>query len=115
MRKGMVNLIRRETLGMTQAQLAEVAGISAATISKHENGEEISKLHYMALNAALKEIESEMSKDQYADYFLILKAKMVREETDPEQKSVRIHDLLYAVSKSLYELELSLGKRKEKR
>lgn len=111
MKKNELNKIRRESLGLTQAQLAEKVGISAATVSKHENGELISDIYYKAINNTLKKLEMDMTKDQYAEYRMTVGVKIVLIEKEPEQKMVRLHDLLHEVSKSIFELEISTGKR----
>lgn len=56
--------IQRESLGMTQKQIADEARVSAATVSKFENGEEVSEVVRLAILHSITSIKDRLYPDK---------------------------------------------------
>lgn len=49
----------RKSLGLGLRELAKITGVSASTISRFENGKEISAIHYVSLSGWLLDTHDE--------------------------------------------------------
>ena len=81
---------RRMALGLSQKELGELAGVSAATISKYENGEEISKPYEQQIRRAIDGRFNALTSEEWK--YVTLKAQVfqLNEETTSADKLLTI-------------------------
>jgi len=97
--------IKREALGMTQADLAKVVGCTGNTISNYEAGKEVSELVYKGISWALKDLESKLTPAEFNDYKLRVGTECAIEEPNPKLKMTKLHNLMFNVLKYVQYLE----------
>lgn len=97
--------IKREALGLTQAELASYVGCTGASISMYESGKEVSELVYKGIGWALKDLESKLSPEKFNDYKLQVGADCVIAEPNDKVKVTKIHNLMFNCLKYLQYLE----------
>lgn len=97
--------IKRESLGMTQAELANHVGCTNGTISAYEAGKEVSELVYKGISWALKDLESKLSPAEFNDYKLRVGAECAIAEPNAKLKMVKLHNLMFNVLKYVQYLE----------
>lgn len=97
--------IKREAMGMTQAELAAVVGCTNGSISSYESGKEVSELIYKGISWALRDLESKMSPEQFNDYKLRIGAECAIAEPNSKLKVQKLHNLMFNTLKYLQFLE----------
>lgn len=97
--------IKREALGMTQAELATKVGCTNGTISTYEAGKEVSELVYKGISWALKDLESKLSPAEFNDYKLRVGSECAIHEPNPKLKMTKLHNLMFNALKYLQYLE----------
>ena len=97
--------IKREALGLTQAELASYVGCTGGSISMYESGKEVSELVYKGIGWALKDLESKLSPEKFNDYKLRVGANCVISEPNDKLKVTKIHNLMFNCLKYLQYLE----------
>ena len=81
---------RRMALGLSQKELGEMAGVSAATISKYENGEEISKPYEQQIRRAIEDQFNALNKEEWMYVSLKAQVFQLNEETTSGDKLLTI-------------------------
>lgn len=97
--------IKREAMGLTQAELGAVVGCTAGAISSYEVGKEVSELIYKGIGWALKDLESKMSPAEFNDYKLRVGAECAIAEPNNKLKVAKLHNLMFNTLKYLQYLE----------
>lgn len=97
--------IKRESLGLTQAELGTKVGCTAGTISAFESGKEVTELVYKGINWALKDLESKLSPAELNDYKLRVSTECVIQEKNPKLKMMKLHSLMFSNLKYVQYLE----------
>lgn len=97
--------IKREALGLTQAELAAQVGCTGGTISSYESGKEVSELAYKGIGWAIKELESKLSPEDFNNYKLRIGAECAIAEPNDKLKVVKLHNLMFNTLKYLQYLE----------
>lgn len=101
-----ISKTRRMALGLTQKELGEMAGVSAGTISKYENGEEISKPYEQQIRRAIDNRFDALSKDEWMYVSLKAQTFQINEETTCADKLLTIAYM----QKTLSNIEIDLLK-----
>lgn len=97
--------IKREAMGMTQADLANHVGCTPGVISCYESGKEVSELVYKGIGWALRDLEQKLSPAEFNDYKLLVGAGCAIEEPNRKLKVSKLHTLMFNVLKYLEYLE----------
>lgn len=97
--------IKREALGLSQADLAKRVGCTNGTISNYEMGKEVSELVYKSISWALKDLESKLSPAEFNDYKLRVGAECAIAEPNAKLKVTKLHNLMFNTLKYLQYLE----------
>lgn len=97
--------IKREALGMTQAELGAHVGCTAAAISSYELGKEVSELVYKGIGWALKDLESKLTPAEFNDYKLRIGAECAIKEPNDKLKISKLHTLIFNTLKYLEYIE----------
>lgn len=97
--------IKREALGMTQAEFGAVVGCTAGTISGFEQGKEVTELVFKGINWAIKDLESKLTPEEFNDYKLRTGCEIAIAEQNPKLKMAKLHTLMYNTLKYLQYLE----------
>jgi transcriptional regulator with XRE-family HTH domain len=82
---------RRTALGMSQRQLAELAGVSASTISNLENGIRISSENYQKVKNAIRDRQIQLPKVDYLKAQILKEAMEIQKATDEDAIMVLTH------------------------
>ena len=77
---------RREALGMTQKQVAELAGVSPTTVSRFEQGVETSAAYVKAIYGAIDDLTRKMSREEWTRINIIAQINQLDEEETIEDK-----------------------------
>lgn len=104
MRMHRVHACMREAMGLTQTDVANLAGVSPSTIGNYENGKEVSTLVERAIRWAIDGELRKLEKARYIEVKLISQALQLMEENDAEKIETLKYILLNA---SKLQLELS--------
>ena len=97
--------IKREALGLTQAQLATHVGCTSGVISMYESGKEVSEMAYKGIGWAIKDLEQKLTPAEFNDYKLRIGAECAIQEKNPKLKVTKLHNLMFNVLKYLEYLE----------
>lgn len=97
--------IKREALGMTQAEFGAVVGCTGGTICGFEQGKEVTELVYKGINWAIKDLESKLTPEEFNDYKLRTGCEIAIAEQNPKLKTAKLHTLMYNTLKYLQYLE----------
>lgn len=77
---------KRRALGLTQGELADIAGISKSTISNFELGKEVSIPIFNSIRMAIDSEFSKLGKSEYVETMLIMNAMQLTELDDKNEK-----------------------------
>lgn len=88
---------KRQALGMTQAEFAERIGVSSATISNFEKGEEVSISVRNNIKYGIEALYRNLNRIEYHQALLISQALCLEYQTDEEKL------------KSLYYMNMVMG------
>lgn len=89
---------KRLALNMTQAELAKLLGVSAASISKFEKGEELSPLLYNTIRQGVDNYIKTFNPDKYIET-RILEAAFCLEYKKGEEKLVTLNHMAIHINK----------------
>lgn len=95
---------KRKALGLTQAEVAELAGVSASTISFYEQGKEVSTPVYMCIRNAIENAFRSLDKKEYLESMILMHALQLDKASDDEKSAILSYIILNA---SKVQLELS--------
>ena len=91
--------IKREALGLTQAEFGEKAGVTGSTISKFEQGEWTTELVANAIKYAFGQLENNLTSDELGAYKLRVAVESLISETDEENKLMKLNTVVFAATK----------------
>lgn len=97
--------IKREALGLTQAELGAHVGCTGGSICSYESGKEVSELIYKGIGWAIKDLESKLTPEQFNNYKLRVGAECAIAEPNDKLKVVKLHNLMFNTLKYLQFLE----------
>lgn len=97
--------IKREALGLTQAEFGALVGCTGGSISAYESGKEVSELVYKGISWALKDAETKLSPSEFNDYKLRVGCECAINEPNDKLKMVKLHTLMFNTLKYLQYLE----------
>ena len=97
--------IKRDALGLTQAELAYHVGCTAGTISSYESGKEVTDMVRKGISWAIKDLENKMEQEQLNDYKLRVATENVIAEKNPKLKMMKLHSLMFSNLKYVQYLE----------
>jgi transcriptional regulator with XRE-family HTH domain len=96
---------KREALGMTQAQLAEVVGVSPQTISNFENGSDVSPAVFNSIRYGLEDICRNLSKEEYFEMQLLTSVMSLKYESEQRKLKTLQHIQVHAGKLALIIME----------
>ena len=88
---GMVIKVKREALGLTQAELGRLASITGPTISSIESGREVSELVLKSVKYAITNLEDAMSREEKDKYLFKYYIGTAELEDDPNRKMLALN------------------------
>jgi transcriptional regulator with XRE-family HTH domain len=91
--------IKREALGLTQAEFGEKAGVTGSTISKFEQGEFTTDLVTNAIKYAFGQIEQKLTPDELGAYKLRVAVESLIGETDDDNRIMKLNTVVFAATK----------------
>ena len=91
--------IKRDALGLTQAEFGEKAGVTGSTISKFEQGEFTTDLVTNAIKYAFGQIENKLTSDELGAYKLWVAVESVIGETDDDNRLMKLNTVVFAATK----------------
>ena len=91
--------VKREEMRLTQYELAKEAGVSASTLSKFENGDEVSEVVVKAIRYSIRKLEDAMPKQRRLCYDLNAQTRLATSETNPETIKKKLDGVIYACLK----------------
>lgn len=89
---------KRLALGMTQAQLAKIIGVSGGTISRFENGEELSEPVFNSIRCGVEEYFKSLDRETYMERRL-LEAAYALEYQTPQEKLLTLNHMVIHIGK----------------
>jgi transcriptional regulator with XRE-family HTH domain len=95
---------KRIALGLTQSEVAELAGISISTISIFEQGEEVSKPVYTCIRTVLDDQFRSLDKKEYLEATILMHALQLGYASEDEKAAILSYITL---NSSKLQLELS--------
>lgn len=95
---------KREALGMTQAELAELVGITGATISKYEKGETVSEIVVKAIRNELEAYIGKLSRLEQLQVSLLVQINSLKYETNIDRKLTTLNYITIGIGKLGLEL-----------
>lgn len=93
--------IKREAMCLTQAELANVVGCTAGSISAFEGGKEVTELVSKGINWALRDLETKMTPEEFNDYKLRTGCEIAIAEKSTKLKITKLHTLMFNTLKYL--------------
>jgi DNA-binding XRE family transcriptional regulator len=91
--------IKREALGYTQAQFANLVGCTDSTICNFENGKEISESIMKCIKYTIKDEEHKLTGNELAAYKLRVATEMAIQEPDDNTRQDKLRTVLYSALK----------------
>ena len=88
--------VKREEMRLTQYELAKEAGVSASTLSKFENGDEVSEVIVKAIRYSIRKLEDAMPEQRRLCYDLNALTRLATSETNPETIKKKLDGVIYA-------------------
>ena len=107
MRRNKVYEVKRRALGLSQAEVGKLAGVSGPTVSSFENGKEISNVYANAICRAIDDEFAKLDRVQYMESMLTKQVFELAEVETEEEKSVTLAYIALWTSK----LQLELAKK----
>jgi transcriptional regulator with XRE-family HTH domain len=95
---------KRMALGLTQGEVAELAGISKSTVSNFEQGKEVSKPIYTCIRSVIDNQFKSLDKKEYMEATILMHALQLRYASDGEKSAILSYITLHS---SKLQLELS--------
>lgn len=95
---------KRMALGLTQSEVAELAGISSSTILNFEQGEEVSKPVYTCIRAVIDDQFRSLDKKEYLEATICMHAMQLGYASEDEKEAILSYIILHS---SKLQLELS--------
>lgn len=87
---------KRLALGMTQAELAEIVGVSTITLSRFEKGEELSTRTFECIRRGVEDYIRSLEPNVYIETRLIEAALGLRYQRDDEKPYILSHMIIHA-------------------
>ncbi len=91
--------IKREALMLTQADLANLVGCTAGTISSFENGKDISESIIKCIKYTIKDMETKITEEELGPYKLRCACEMAIAETDDEARKEKLRTVAFSALK----------------
>lgn len=76
---------KRRALGLTQAELGRLAGVSGSTIAVFESGKEVSVPVFNGIKAAIEKEISALDKQEYLETMLMMHVLQIQELEEDEK------------------------------
>lgn len=89
---------RRMALGLTQKQVAELAGVSATAVSRFEQGEDTSLPYVRSICKAVDDEMARLSREKWAQVNLVAQIMQLAEEDTNEDKLITLSYIHKSVS-----------------
>lgn len=102
---GTVLRIKREAMGLTQAELGAKASVTGGSISQIETGKEVGDLVLNNVKYTIRKLEDQLNEEEYDNYKMRVAVGLACEEDDPDTKMHKLHNLMYSVIKTINNLE----------
>lgn len=90
---------KRLALGLTQAELARMVGVSAGTISRFESGEELSETVFNQIRFGVEHFMRNMERHEYIETRILEGAYALRIETDREKRMLILNHMMIHAGK----------------
>ena len=94
---------KRMALGMTQSEMGKLLGVSGGTISRFENGEELSPLVFTTIRTGVEDYIRSLPRDQYIRVRLVEHALELEYMNDRE-KIITLNHMSIHCNKSALDL-----------
>ena len=91
--------VKREEMQLTQYELAHEAGVAASTLSKFENGDEVSEVVVKSIRYSIRKLEDAMPEQRKICYDGNVHARLATLETNPETIKKKLDGVIYACLK----------------
>lgn len=95
---------KREALGLTQAEFGKLVGVSSATISKFERGEELSPVVFNAIKNGVEEHIRMFDRERYIEVRILENALALQYLTTKEEKMLTLAHMNIHCSKLITDL-----------
>ena len=92
---------KRQALGMTQQEIANIVGVSSNTISNFESGKEVSVPIFNGIKIGIENAVRELTREEYLQYSIVYHAYLLAYETDGEKLKTLNYMLLDMAKLSL--------------
>lgn len=109
MRMYKVMKTKREALGLTQAEVAELAGVSSSAVSNYEIGKDVSIPVATCIKAAIDSQFDNLYKTDYFETMLLARAIQLKEVTETE-KLINLGYIITYASKLQLEILKNLNR-----
>jgi transcriptional regulator with XRE-family HTH domain len=100
---------KRQALGMTQAELGTLLGVSAASISKFEKGEELSKTVFTTIRYGVDNYIKTLSTEKYIQVRILESAYSLDYISDEEKILTLNHLAIHANKLALTQMKKMSG------
>lgn len=91
--------IKREALGLNQAEFAKLVGVTGSTISNFENGNTVTDMVANAIRWAFEQAERNLNTNEIGIYKLRVAVESLAYETDDENRLMKLNSVTFAVTK----------------
>lgn len=91
--------IKRTALGLSKAQLAEIAGVSAATVANYEAGKDVSYPYVKSITMAIDREFKALDREQYQMKRLLQQVLQLNKEDNKESKLKTLGYIMMTASK----------------
>ena len=93
MRRYKVYKFRRQALGLTQAELANSAGMTANVVSRYEAGEEVSEPYKIAMNTVIDNMMRNLSEIDHLQVQIHANTLQLMEEENDQDRLMTLNYL----------------------
>jgi transcriptional regulator with XRE-family HTH domain len=91
--------IKRQAMGLTQAEFAKKVGVTSGTISNFECGFEVSDVIVKNIRFTLRDLESKLTDEELGPYKLRVSVEMAILEQDDKLKQEKLRSVLFSALK----------------
>ena len=90
---------KRETMGLTQKEFAELVGVSGSCIARYENGSDISEVIIKQIRYQLRLLEDDMEPRERYTYEVIKEARLLALEPNDALLCEKLDNVMFACLK----------------
>ena len=91
--------IKRESMGLTQAQFAAKVGCTGGTISSFENGKDVGEAIVKCIKYTIKDLETKLTDEELGPYKLRCATEMAIAEPDDELRKEKLRTVCFSALK----------------